>query len=117
MPRTGKDQLADGYAAVLDEVSQCVRAVRDGDWQYLAARAESLSTAAAELSELARNSDEAMTGDVDVVLARVAASAGAVEVMTALHSGRTAEGPASAQVGLRSGPPSRRFVSLRVAEG
>ncbi|HLL69767.1 MAG TPA: hypothetical protein VK453_29235 [Micromonosporaceae bacterium] len=49
---TYEQRIAERYASVLDEVSRCAQAARDGDWRSLASTADDLSRRAAELTEV-----------------------------------------------------------------
>lgn len=94
MSGTGKRTLAKRYGQVLEQTSQCARAMRDGDWAYLADQARQLEIAARDLAataEVARR-ERLPAATADDVLA-LATQELASEVALALHPGRRTPTP------------------------
>jgi hypothetical protein len=54
-------RIAESYLRVLDDVSHCAQAVRDGDWDRLAKTAEELARRAAHLAVAASEPRDAAT--------------------------------------------------------
>lgn len=89
MISTHEQALAEGYAAVLKQTSDCARAVRDGEWSYLAACARSLEQAARNLAAAADLASRKglRPAAADEVLA-LAVQASESEAAQALHPSR-----------------------------
>lgn len=83
-----EQRLAERYLRVLDYVSRCADAVRQGNWAELRNAAQSLARRAEQLAEAAHDRhDSGIEPRAHVVVSRVAKHSG-YEAVTAVHSYR-----------------------------
>jgi hypothetical protein len=85
-PTPDELRIAERYLSVLDDVSRCVQALRDGDWKDLSGTADDLCRRAALLAEAAKKLAQAEPQPrADVVMNLIASRTGDSQAARLLH--------------------------------
>jgi hypothetical protein len=85
-PTSDEQRIAERYLTVLDDVSRCAQALRDGDWKDLSGTADDLCRRAALLAEAAKKLAQADPEPrADVVINVVASRTGDSQAARLLH--------------------------------
>ena len=87
-PTMDELRIAESYQRVLDQLSRCAQAVRDGDWHHLAAVAGDLSRGAVHLGMAAGELRDPGTGPRAEVVLDMVASRNGSPAARALHPAR-----------------------------